>query len=115
MKAENKNTLQSVVELLAPMDWAEARVGIDNFSTGTPVVDVVFPKNNRYKVDFAEIKRALREHYIILHFCAPDGETITFWLSKNDVEFHQTGPNKRRATPILTQNLGRPKASRDSA
>jgi len=102
MRVAKKSTTQAIAEMLAPMDLAAARVGIDNHSTGTPVVDVVFPPNNRYKVDFAEIKRGLREDYVILHFCDPDnGDMITFNLSENDVEFHSAGPDKRPAAPML--------------
>ena len=45
---------------------APAFVGIDNFSTGTPVINVVIPKKNMYGENFAAIKRAIREHALIL-------------------------------------------------
>lgn len=77
---------------------------------------MVFPKNNLCGVDYLEIKRALHEHYVIVVLSPPDGrESITFWLSEADVEFHKGGPNKRPAPPILKQNLGREKTPRNSA
>jgi hypothetical protein len=50
--------------VLDEADPAPAWVGIDNFSTGTPVKAVIVPKRNRYGVDLPEIKRALREYSV---------------------------------------------------
>jgi hypothetical protein len=63
---------------------------------------VSFPKKTPYGVDFAEIKRALREHYVILRFSAPDhGESVTFWLDKGDVQFHSPRPKNPFAGRVL--------------
>lgn len=113
---KKKQTLGAIAQLVAGTDMAPAWVGIENLSTGTPVINVVFPENNLSGVDYSEAKRALHEHYVIVVFSPPDGrESITFWLSEADVEFHSAGPNERPAPPILKENLGRVKTSRNTA
>ena len=113
---KKKQTPGAIAQLLAGTDLAPAWVNIENLSTGTPVISIVFPKNNFSGVDYPEVKRALRGDHVIVIFSPPDErETITFWLSEADVEFHEGGPNKRPAPPILKQNLGREKTPRNSA
>ena len=79
--------LSDVVTPMMPADPVPAWVGIDNFSTGTPTLDVVIPSTNRF-VTLAEIKRAAREHYFILNLLSPDmRQWLQFMVSETDIEF----------------------------
>ncbi len=79
---------------------APAFVGINNFSTGTPVINVVIPKKNMYGANFAAIKGAIREHVLILRlFPLDEGESFTFWLDKSKLESHWVRPKKRSVAP----------------
>lgn len=80
------------------VDMAPAWVGMLN--TGTPVINVVFPKNNLSGVDYSEVKRALRTHYVKLIFWSPNGESINFSLDEGDVQFHSLRPENRFAGPL---------------
>jgi hypothetical protein len=89
-----ESAIQSdVVTAMMAADSVPAWVGIDNFSTGTPTVDVVVPSTNRF-VTLAEIKRAAREHYIILNLLSPDmREWLQFMVSETHVEFFYREPH----------------------
>jgi hypothetical protein len=85
--------LSDVVTAMMPADLVPAWVGIDNFSTGTPTVDVVVPSTNRF-VTLAEIKRAAREHYFILNFFSQDmRQWLQFMVSETHVEFFYREPH----------------------
>ena len=57
-------------------EWADATVGIINRSIGTPIVTVAFSGTNRYGVNFAEVKRALHEHYVIVRLVSADDREV---------------------------------------
>jgi len=81
-------------------DQTPAWVGIDNLSNRTPVVTVSFPKENRFGVNFTEIKKALQEHSVILYFSSPDhSEAFEFWLSEDNAAFHAAQLKKREVAP----------------
>jgi phosphopantetheinyl transferase len=77
-------------------------VGVESISAGNPVVTVIFPKKNECGIDFAQIKRALRDDSVILHFSSADErESFKFVLKKSDVASHSVRPKKRPVAPII--------------
>ena len=85
--------LSEVVASIMPLDSVPAWVGVDNFSTGTPIVDVIVPKWTRF-VTFEEMKRAVREHYLIFNVTSPDlRESLQFLLNEKEVDVFHRGPH----------------------
>jgi hypothetical protein len=89
-------------EALGGTCLAPAWVGIESISAGNPVVTMIFPKRNEYGIDFAQIKRALRDDSVILDFSSADErESFTFLLNKSDVASHSVRPKRRPVAPII--------------
>jgi hypothetical protein len=90
-------------QLLEAAGMAPAWVGREDWSSGTPVITLILPKNQD-GVDFAEFKRGLREHHVIIRCSSPDGrETIDFYLNQTDVMFHSVRPNKTVSVPHVVK------------
>jgi hypothetical protein len=78
-----------VVASLIPADPVRGWVGIHSNVRNAPTVEVIIPKTNRFGVTLAEIKRALREHCLVVNLVSADAnELLQFILEKKDVDFH---------------------------
>jgi hypothetical protein len=85
----------AVGPMLADAGLALASVRIDNMSTGEPAITVFFPKS-QHGPDFAYIKDALREHYVIVRFSSPDGrEFVEVAVNHEDALSNLERPKKK--------------------
>jgi hypothetical protein len=89
-------------QLLGAVGLSPASVGYQG-GRHTPVIDVRL-LNNLYDVDFAAIKRALRDDHVILCLSSPDGrESLEFLLHESDVGVHVIRPNDTVSIPHVVK------------